>query len=157
MNDLNDRSMALQCPRCSSGPERLHPYRGADPKHRNTPVLVESLKETGVEVVECELCGGLWLLDGQLRQLLDHRLDAGAMGGRQADLAVRDLWRRSVARAQSDDLEVPCPACSEPTFRHEWKQSQVMIDTCLACYGVWLDGGELQQLESYLAALTRRS
>lgn len=37
-----------------------------------------------------------------------------------------------------------CPKCREPMFAAEFES--VEIDTCPACGGVWLDGGELEAL-----------
>ena len=37
-----------------------------------------------------------------------------------------------------------CPACKEPMIVAEY--GDVEIDTCVACGGVWLDGGELEAL-----------
>ncbi|MGB9693090.1 MAG: zf-TFIIB domain-containing protein, partial [Candidatus Sumerlaeaceae bacterium] len=37
-----------------------------------------------------------------------------------------------------------CPVCDKPMVTLEWKG--VEIDYCLACQGVWLDRGELQNI-----------
>ena len=40
--------------------------------------------------------------------------------------------------------ELECPTCREPMIVVEYRD--VEIDMCLACNGIWLDGGELEAL-----------
>ena len=40
--------------------------------------------------------------------------------------------------------------------RREWLTSQILIDVCTECFGVWLDKGELQTLELYYERLSQK-
>lgn len=66
--------------------------------------------------------------------------------------------KRKLALKQSDELEkkqreelkklhyLKCPKCGLDL--HTLKRGSVEIDTCFNCQGIWLDGGELEQIMS---------
>jgi predicted RNA-binding Zn-ribbon protein involved in translation (DUF1610 family) len=59
-----------------------------------------------------------------------------------------------VTNAPPQDLQrsattaITCPSCGEETTRRQWGiGTLVYVDVCIECRGVWLDVGELDQLE----------
>lgn len=54
--------------------------------------------------------------------------------------ALRDAMDRSVPG------EAPCPACAAPMRTHHPRG--VELDGCMACGGVWFDGGELERVKT---------
>lgn len=68
---------------------------------------------------------------------------------------ARDRGRRATTaelarRAFGTERPVArCPRCDEEMFARQWGMaSMVVVDVCIECSGVWLDGGELEQLEA---------
>ncbi|MDX9999874.1 MAG: zf-TFIIB domain-containing protein [Polyangia bacterium] len=114
---------------------------------RDKAVLVETPYEAGVEVDECSVCQGRWLDRGELeriqetverdyRKALDERPEL-------SNLAY------DVSREMSEE-RLHCPACGEEMARMEYARvSQVVVDVCPECRGVWLDKGELERLEMF--------
>ena len=97
-----------------------------------------SLKATvhkGVEVDRCEQCRGIWFDDRELAELLNlptkelRSLDSG----NQDELL--NLKRGRCPRDGSDLLRVYSP-----------DNHDIVLDACVNCSGVWLDGGELLKL-----------
>ena len=103
--------------------------------------------ETGIEVDQCPSCGGVWL---------DHRELESIQSTVERDYS--DQLARSprlVSRAYemafdiSTKKHLACPACDVEMEHREYVSTQIMIDVCGECRGVWLDRGELQALEVF--------
>ena len=88
-----------------------------------------------VEVEQCNECYGMWLDLGELP-------------------ALRRKKHRQFSRETSETVTLnqkmaQCPCCGgegRMTRLHDLKRPEVMIDSCAVCYGIWLDGGELEKL-----------
>ena len=69
---------------------------------------------------------------------------------------IADLFRRSYvnARRRGEHREaIDCPSCDEVMFEREWLYgSEVKVEVCMGCSGVWLDEGELDDLARFLGA-----
>lgn len=85
----------------------------------------------------CPQCDGTWLDKGELAQILGSRYDLDPRHGLQ----------------ENDPRgEVPCPECGTSMVARWFSpQKKILVDRCPACYGVWLDTHELQDImkESY--------
>lgn len=109
--------------------------------------VLESLTwESNVKVDQCPACRGVWLDKGELErieELVEHdyshslrRLDSAA--------AAYELAR------QKTQAERPCPQCQQSLEKEEYGYcSEILIDHCAECGGVWLDRGELEALETF--------
>jgi len=76
----------------------------------------------------CRACRGLWISQERMERLLGMKINSQ----RVASLAI-------------DNPEpLLCPEDAEEMLRFVWKG--VELDYCLCCDGLWLDGGELEQL-----------
>ncbi|MCB8983802.1 MAG: zf-TFIIB domain-containing protein [Ardenticatenaceae bacterium] len=89
----------------------------------------------GIEVEQCDGCRGVWLDLGELPAL------------RQRE---KGRWGKAVGyTAVYNTLSAPCPRCGglgHMTRMHDLQHPDITIDTCPVCYGIWLDGGELNKL-----------
>jgi Zn-finger nucleic acid-binding protein len=106
----------------------------------------QSMRTRMLETVEvdcCPGCGGLWLDQGEIRQLgrfFDPRAASTLPAG--ATSSPYRGFRAPVVSTRSP-LATPCPACggklSEAAFE------SFIIESCTACEGLYLDPGELEQ------------
>ncbi|MCB9845525.1 MAG: zf-TFIIB domain-containing protein [Phycisphaeraceae bacterium] len=107
-------------------------------------VAMECLKLGRVSVDRCARCGGLWLDAGELSYLV----------------ADRDVPKRSIRAADggpAKDQRLPnalgqmiCPRDKSPMdVRSDARQSHVEYEVCPSCGGVFLDPGELTDLNEF--------
>lgn len=93
--------------------------------------LVQKLYAS-VDVDECPACRGMWLDQGELEKLLDHR---NMLPDRFFEpVKVEPLKTRPEGTR-------PCPRCGLLLLSN--LVSGVTIDICTDCSGLWLDQGEL--------------
>ncbi|MFC1852789.1 SpoIIE family protein phosphatase [candidate division CSSED10-310 bacterium] len=112
-----------QCPQCDI---ELTQYTVYD-KDINTPAVFEI----------CDTCYGIWL-------------DAD-------DLVNRKHSGQATPMAVDYESVVPsrrtCPKCGDTKLiAMKFKGLETIIDCCSACYGTWLDGGELHEFCEYFGA-----
>ncbi len=142
----------MDCPRCLPA-SHDGPYRGGSAEHLRHPPLTRESHPSGLEIDACAACGGLWLAPGEMQRAEDLARKRGH--GTDPDV-VADLFRRTYAnarRAAESRPPLDCPACGEVMFEREWVYgSQVKVEVCMGCRGVWLDAGELDDLAHFLGA-----
>lgn len=101
--------------------------------------------DIGVEV--CPTCGGMWLEKGELEgieETIEH--DYADELARMPDLGYNayQLVQQKAGRT------LHCPTCEIEMEKREYARcSQVMIDVCPSCHGIWLDKGEVEALEVF--------
>jgi Zn-finger nucleic acid-binding protein len=110
---------------------------------RDQAELTTKTYEGGVDVDECPTCAGVFLDHGELEAIQaavekDHHhehADAAAPAG-------VDEVRGAL------DAPVDCPRCGKRMERRRYGLgSMTVIDECAEGCGMWLDGGELAELE----------
>ena len=110
-------SMELTCPKCPDHP---------------------SLRERdvdGVHVHACEACGGVWLNKGELNALI-HPVEG-------------DVEYCSADNLKDDRITNRlCPFCPETRLSQVnfISYSEIVMDHCPICQGIWLDRGELDAI-----------
>jgi uncharacterized protein len=114
---------------------------------RDRSPLQARKREGDVEVDECGVCRGIWLDKGELEALQQ----ASAERHLHIDDPASDSVERSINEvAQLSAKEAACPRCSaKMTPRDYGFGSQIVIDTCPAGCGVWLDVGEAERLQAF--------
>lgn len=139
----------MDCPRCKLALSSTDPYRGADTQHRRTHDLETIKHAAGVEIEQCLGCGGVFLDEGELRKIQD------AASKTKATIEPPSHIQRVYARGRDQAAHpegaptLMCPACGSEMASRDWGYgSEVTIDTCLECFGVWLDYTELETLEA---------
>lgn len=114
---------------------------------RDEQELKPATYEGHITVHTCSLCGGMWLDKGELEEIeeiIGH--DYRAELSRIPDFIGNAF---EMAR-QLNSRNIPCPACGAITESTEYAYcSQVVIDRCPECGGVWLDKGELEAIEIF--------
>jgi uncharacterized protein len=103
--------------------------------------------EANIEINECPQCSGIWLDRNELEQIQntvekDHSV--------KAELTFNKGAKAFHVQNQLDENRLGCPNCKELMFKKEHGfTSQVVVDLCPFCKGLWLDAGELQELEIF--------
>ncbi len=83
-----------------------------------------------VMIDACPKCNGIWLDKGELKQVIGDR--------KLADYLTKDIGTKT-------ESPLVCPRCGGlMDYEHA---EDVEVDVCLDCRGVWLDAGELSELQ----------
>lgn len=114
---------------------------------RDGAVLIPRNYEADIEVDECPKCDGRWLDEGELQRIQEtvervytQQLRAPPQFTARAYDMAREMSEPALA----------CPSCGGDMAREEYAHtSQVVIDLCTVCRGMWLDSGELERLEVF--------
>jgi len=118
-------AQALTCPRDHSG-------------------LVPQPFESIVQVDHCASCGGVFLDKGELEKIENaaakeyaNQVEDPDGGAQQACEMAKQLERK----------DATCPKCNTEMEKQEYGFcSEVLIDSCPGCGGIWLDHGELKEI-----------
>ena len=87
-------------------------------------------------VAGCAGCGGTWMRDTDLERL--------------SEVVEPVLFELVRVAPGVQDAPLRCPECTDtPLLRklRSDRDERVVLDTCDACGGVWLDGGELRAIQ----------
>jgi Zn-finger nucleic acid-binding protein len=109
--------------------------------------LAASRYEADVKVDACPTCRGIWLDAGELERIQESReREHSAVLSRMPALGFDAVALAEAKAAQT----IACPKCGDPLARREYGFcSQVLIDVCPRCHGIWLDHRELGALEAF--------
>lgn len=91
------------------------------------------LKRNGMIVEMCSSCNGMWFDAGELTVLLE-------------------VYRKFDAN-DGELTEVPCVRCGANMRELKYPGTEVVIDRCPECQGIWLDKGEYEDLKGALSKL----
>lgn len=114
---------------------------------RDGAEMNQEVYEADITVDVCPQCGGVWLDKGELESIQetvekDYSKELSHLPDRLGAMSAR--------LKQEAAPPVSCPLCSGEMARKEYGYtSQILIDTCPSCRGIWLDKGELQALEVF--------
>ena len=98
---------------------------------------LEEFKVGNIETVvdRCKVCGGIWFDRMELESIME--------------LAVHEL----IIPAGAEETVRCCPRDGEIMHAFQYPQTEVTVDMCKKCDGLWLDGGELAEIKKTRAAL----
>ena len=102
----------------------------------------------GITLDHCEQCDGLWFDKGELKR---------AKNEEDQELKGFDfpLWT-DAEKVTASKGERLCPTCNENMSVINYAgYSDIPIDICPACQGVWLDKGEFERIVSHLEELRK--
>lgn len=130
----------MDCPHCVrrlGGPD-AGPYRGAPPLEAKV-ALVSERHASGATIERCPSCRGAFATHEAMATV-----DTFGFAERRRTSPLV-IMRRAAA---GPTPRITCPACAEETTRREWSfGTLVMVDICVECRGVWMDGGELEAID----------
>ena len=90
----------------------------------------KTVRGRDVEVDRCPKCGGVWTDAGEVGRIL------GAAAAQRAPVPQN-------ARPAAND---GCPRCRKPLCVFAYPGTMTVVDGCRECSGIWLDGGELEEI-----------
>ena len=96
----------------------------------------------GVEIDYCSQCLGLWFEKDELRQAKDEK-------DKDLKWLDIDLWQ-DMTKFKISQIQKYCPVCSTPLYSVKYNDSQIEVDVCNLCQGIWLDRGEFKKIVDYL-------
>ena len=110
------------------------------PIHKKT-----NLKEVIFYNTEVDYCPeglGIWFDKGEFRIAKDAK-------DKNLDWMDVDLWEDKT-KLQVSKEEKMCPKCDVPMYEVAYNDSDIKVDICNVCEGVWLDRGEFKKIIDYL-------
>ena len=100
------------------------------------------IKYENVPVQSCGSCGGHWLTDAKLDVILKRR-----------DVVMPEpVQQRMMDIADASDSKgvLCCMMCGTEMVKQQFKfWSEITLDRCPKCNGLWLDRGELEKCQIY--------
>ena len=113
---------------------------------RDRAVLSNEKYESDVLVDRCPSCDGIWLQRGEL-EAIQESLERDY----STELRGIDVVALAYERArQAVRPDIACPSCGSSLQPEEYAYcSQILVDRCGKCGGIWLDSGELKALERF--------
>ncbi len=117
-------------------------------------IELKKAKIAGISIDCCQKCKGIWFGKDELRIVKDKKLKKARW--LDAELKVKsldwfkfDLWNNKkkfkLLRAKRK-----CPSCKVPLTEVGYMDSDIKIDACGICWGVWLDKGEFKRIIAYV-------
>ncbi len=107
---------------------------------------LESFAFGGETIDRCPDCDGIWFDAGELAPVTEEWIRQGRVSAADIRSAYRPIVRGPVQEA-----ERMCPCCATvmPVFNYAY-DSNVFLNKCPTCDGVWTDAGELDGVARYL-------
>ncbi len=111
----------------------------------NCKTPLSAIDYEGITIESCSRCEGEWLDAAELGHIVKAR-----------EVRFNDEERQAVAAAtkitpvdvQREDRDLHCPKCDGQTDSINYGgDTGIVIDKCTACGGIWLDKGELEQIQ----------
>lgn len=103
---------------------------------------LEKIKFHKVQIDRCTQCHGIWFDKGELRKSKDEK-------DQYLKWLDVDLWREG-KNFQISSSEKICPSCEKTLYEVRYGESNIKVDICNSCKGVWLDKGEFEKIIAYL-------
>ncbi len=95
-----------------------------------------------VGIDSCPACKGFWFDNDELRKAKDIKVS----GANWFDV---DLWKDE-SKFSGVKSEKICPKCAKALYKINYSDSDIEIDACKNCKGIWLDRGEFEKILKYV-------
>lgn len=105
----------------------------------------------GVTIDVCAACAGIFFDEGEVAQVMAKGLSA--MEELDAEIAPAGSIELSTSIEPTKGVARKCPNCSTgmDKFRYMYS-SDVVLDECKKCGGIWVEDGELRRMREVVAA-----
>jgi Zn-finger nucleic acid-binding protein len=105
----------------------------------NCNAVLENRFVVDVQVETCPQCRGVWFASGELDEVkeeINHDLR----------WMEADLWKDAQQFSVDQRTDRKCPVDQTPLAAVCYGPTDVTVDTCLKCRGIWLDAGEFEKI-----------
>jgi len=114
---------------------------------------LKQVKSKSVRVDICPNCKGIWFDSGKFVDFVRRLAESEQISPEQTKFFHRREVRAVYKLKEKDRL---CPKCNTTLEKFNYcSDSNVFLDKCPDCGGIWTDGGEVQQIVRYLTQDTR--
>lgn len=117
----------------------------------NCPVCNKKLKTIGYENQEvdiCLKCGGIWFDKGELLKVVNSLLSKNKIDPQTIKEAYRD---KIINPDKIKQFKRKCPRCNLDMHLNNYSyDSNIIIDKCPGCNGIWTDAGEMQAVAKHI-------
>jgi Zn-finger nucleic acid-binding protein len=121
--------------------QKVIPARRPVSRKLHCPLHATVLKTVYLETIAidyCPQCYGIWLDFGEMERLFRKTIE-------KQDV-FKDILAADVHRSDSKNIVKKCPVCAHVLEKKKHYYSDLTIDVCRICGGVWLDSGEFAEL-----------
>jgi Zn-finger nucleic acid-binding protein len=114
--------------------------------------LKEIEYERSIKVDKCDACSGMWLHDWELKAIQANKGNYYADEIKKLPDVVNQSFLQAIDKSRP---LINCPICTKDNNPVQMERrehgycSQIMIDVCPNCNGIWLDKGEIKALEIF--------
>jgi Zn-finger nucleic acid-binding protein len=109
--------------------------------------LQKTVYEAQIETDQCPSCSGMWLDYGKLESIEDSTENDYSEELGNIPNYFDKSYEFALARSEG---AYRCPRCANEMEKREYGYcSQIMIDVCPSCRGVWLHRDEIKELEVF--------
>jgi len=103
---------------------------------------LQSIHIGNVSIDSCPECKGFWFDNDELRKAKDIKVG-------DANWFDIDLWKDE-SKFSGAKSGKNCPKCENVLYKINYANSNVEIDVCKSCKGIWLDRGEFEKILKYV-------
>lgn len=105
---------------------------------------LESVDVGGIRIDRCPRCEGMWFDKNEMRVLREREI------GDDYHWLHIDLWKDIDKFRARRQQRYSCPRDSRTLTTVHYGESDIAVDICSTCQGVWLDKEEYQEIIKYL-------
>ncbi len=105
-------------------------------------IFLLSILLHNTEVDYCPKCLGIWFEEDELRLAKDEK-------DKDLEWLDIDLWEDESKLKVVRGIRM-CPSCRVPLYEIRYGDSNIIVDVCRLCRGVWLDRGEFRWIIDWL-------
>ncbi|MBT8352147.1 MAG: zf-TFIIB domain-containing protein [Deltaproteobacteria bacterium] len=117
----------------------------------NCPVCHIELKNShisGIDLDICIKCEGIWFDRGELQPIINNLLSSDIVENIPLQEALR---KKPIPISEEQNRNLLCPHCKKHLDLINYSfDSNVFVDKCSLCNGIWTDKGELLAIAKYM-------
>ena len=122
------------------------------------PACGEALNEVKVQSIyldTCAACRGIWFDSEELVEILKVLMEDKTLTSRGPyQILTRE---QAIAANRVPERERSCPRCAKAMVKFNYAyDSNVVLDRCNHCRGIWADGGEVWAIVQFLRNIKGR-
>ncbi len=100
-----------------------------------------------VPIMVCTQCGGIWFEQGELKEYIEdmliERKDI-------PELPISMDKISAIGEIKIQEPPKPCPKCHQTMTSYNYcYDSNIILDKCTPCKGIWVDGGKIEKIAQY--------